>query len=210
MLNETLLIGFIAASLVVLLIPGPGVLYVVARSTAEGYRAGLVSVLGLASGALVHVGAAALGVSAILLASATAFTIVKVLGAAYLIWLGLQILFSRRTAQSPDLTLRPQLSRLFLDGAVISVLNPKIAIFFLAYLPQFVDPAVGNATQQIVLLGSIYVALSLITDGGYALIAGRAGIWLRRHITTSRAPRVVTGATYIGLGLQAAFSERPK
>ena len=135
------LLGFIAASLVVLLIPGPGVLYVVARSLSQGLPAGLVSVLGLAAGALVHVAAAAIGLSAILLASATAFGGVKILGAAYLIYLGIQALLARGSNNERLKLGCRSLRRLFLDGVVISVFNPKIAVFFLAFLPQFVEPA---------------------------------------------------------------------
>ena len=132
------LVGFVLASLVVLLIPGPGVLYTVARSLSQGQRAGLVSVLGLSAGALVHVAAATIGLSAILLTSATAFGIVKALGAAYLIYLGICALLARDATADVGAPEPRLLSRLFTDGVVVSVLNPKIAVFFLAFLPQFV------------------------------------------------------------------------
>ncbi len=143
MLNETLLIGFVAAALVVLLIPGPGVLYVVARSVSQGLPAGLASALGLSAGALVHVVAAAGGLSALLLASATAFEIVKLLGAGYLIYLGLRTLFARAPLPGLQAPSPLPVRRLFFDGVIVSVLNPKIAVFFLAFLPQFVDPSAG-------------------------------------------------------------------
>src|SRR5471032_2597938 len=128
------LLGFIAAALVVLLIPGPGVLYVVARSVSQGRRAGLVSVLGLSAGALVHVAAAAAGISALLLASATAFGMIKALGAGYLIYLGMRTLFGRQAIVRIEAAAPRSLRRLFAQGAVVSILNPKIAVFFLAFL----------------------------------------------------------------------------
>ena len=210
MLSGTLLLGFVAASLVVLLIPGPGVVYVVARSAAQGYRAGLMSVLGLSTGAFVHVIAATVGLSAILLASATAFSMVKLLGAAYLIYLGLRTILDRRSRPGIETLAPHSLRRIFWDGVVISVLNPKIAVFFLAYLPQFVDPALGNATGQILLLGVIYVCLALTTDGGYALLAGRIRQWLSGRWARGPLPRYLSGGIFIGLGVQAALAERPR
>jgi len=164
-IESTLLIGFVAAALVVLVTPGPGVLYVIARTTEQGHAAGLASVLGLATGALVHVIAAAVGLSAILLASATAFGVVKMLGAAYLIYLGIRTLLKRTaTGEITDVP-RASLGRLFADGVVVSLFNPKIAVFFLAFLPQFVDPVAGPVAAQIMLLGLIYCGLAVITDG---------------------------------------------
>jgi len=205
----SVLIGFVAAALVVLVTPGPGVLYVVARSLSQGQRAGIISVLGLSSGALVHVAAATLGLSAILLTSAAAFTIVKLLGAGYLIYLGIRTLLTRAALSNADTTPPRSLSRLFVDGFVISVLNPKIAVFFLAFLPQFVQPDAGPVARQVMLLGLIYVGLALVTDGTYALVAGRARHWMRGRIVQGRAPQYATGAVYLGLGVSTAFAERP-
>jgi len=204
-----LLIGFIAASLVVLLIPGPGVLYVVARSVAQGYRAGLASALGLSVGVFAHVAAAAVGLSALLLTSATAFGIVKALGAGYLIYLGLKILFeARRPAAGAVATGHIALGRLFLDGVIVSVFNPKIAIFFLAFLPQFVDPAAGPPAPQVMALGLLYAALALMTDGSYALFAASLRHWTGGRFLRGALPQVVTGLLYIGLGLNAALTGR--
>ena len=202
------LLGFVAAALVVLLIPGPAVLYVVARSLSQGHRAGFVSVLGLSAGALVHVAAAAAGLSAILLASATAFSIVKMLGAAYLIYLGIRTILQRRSAAAPGSSSPRTMYRLFTDGVAISVLNPKIAMFFLAFLPQFVDPAIGNVPQQVLLLGFLYVLLAIITDGTYALLSGRLGSWLEGRVTRGPLPRYGSGAVYIGLGVGTALIDR--
>lgn len=206
--SEALLLGFVAASLVVLVTPGPGVLYVVARSLSQGRRAGLVSALGLSAGALLQVAAATAGLSAILLTSATAFGIVKTLGAAYLIYLGLRALFGRGSASEPEVSSRLSLTRLFRDGVVVSVLNPKIALFFLAFLPQFVEPASGSATQQILFLGLLYAALALVTDGAYALLAGGLRQWLGGRVGLGRLPRYLSGCVYLGLGVKAALAER--
>lgn len=208
--GEAALAGFIAAALVVLLIPGPAVLYIVARSVSQGRRAGLVSVLGLSTGALVHVVAAAAGLSALLMTSATAFGAVKMLGAAYLIYLGVRAILARRTPSGVAVARQDSLPRIFGDGIVVSVLNPKIAIFFLAFLPQFVDPARGAVAQQTLVLGLIYVGLALITDGAYALLAGGARQVLGARAISGPLPRYASGALYIGLGLSAAFSGRQK
>lgn len=208
MLCTPLLAGFILASLVVLILPGPGVLYVVTRSVSQGHRAGLASVVGLSAGALVHVIAAAGGLSALLLASATAFEVVKVLGAGYLIYLGLRTIFSTEPPTQIDTPTPVPLFRLILDGVVISIFNPKIAIFFLAFLPQFVDPAIGSIANQVFLLGLIYVGLACITDGAYAVLASSLRRWLSGRVLQGPLPRYVIGSLYIGLGINAAFSGR--
>jgi threonine/homoserine/homoserine lactone efflux protein len=202
------LAGFVAAALVILLIPGPGVLYILARSLGQGRRAGLVSVLGLSAGALVHVAAATAGLSAVLLASATAFAAVKFLGAAYLIYLGLRTLLSKTGASELDAAEPRALRRVFRDGVLVSVLNPKIAVFFLAFLPQFVDTASGPATQQVLVLGLLYVALAMLTDGAYALLAGTARQWIGGRMMTGPMPRYAAGCLYIGLGVSTALSGR--
>ena len=206
--GTTSLLGFIAAALIVLVTPGPGVLYVVARSLSQGQRAGLVSVLGLSSGALVHVAAATVGLSAILLTSATAFGIVKALGAGYLIYLGIRTLLAHRTAAGVDIAAPRSRYRLFIDGVAVSVLNPKLAVFFLAFLPQFVEPGRGSVSQQVLFLGLLYVALALMTDSAYALLAGRFRRWLGGKATQGPLLQYASGGVYLGLGLSTAFAER--
>lgn len=206
--SSTSLLGFVAAALVLLLIPGPGVLYIVARSLSQGHRAGLVSVLGLSVGALVHVAAATAGLSAILLTSATAFGIVKALGAGYLVYLGIRTLFTRRPTASVEAPTPRSLYRLFSDGALVSVLNPKIAVFFLAFLPQFVDPSRGPVPRQILSLGLVYVALALVTDGAYALLAGSLRHWLGGRVMQGPLPRYASGVIYLGLGVGMALTGR--
>lgn len=198
---------FVSAALVLLLIPGPAVLYIVGRSVEQGRVAGLVSVLGVHAATLLNIVAAALGLSAILASSALAFSLVKYAGAAYLIWLGLRKIFGPVEAASGESKLpRHSYGRLFRDGFVVNLLNPKTALFFLAFLPQFVDLARGHATQQIVLLGLVYTGLGFVTDGSYALAAGTAGNWLKRNRAYLKAERYVTGTLLISLGLTAAFA----
>lgn len=206
--DNTSLLGFVAAALVVLLIPGPAVLYVLARSLSQGQRAGLVSVLGLSAGALVHVAAATAGLSAILLTSATAFGVVKMLGAVYLIGLGIRALLSRQSAPGLDVAAPRSMSRLFTHGVFVSVLNPKIAVFFLAFLPQFAQPSRGPIPQQVMFLGLLYVALALVTDTAYALLASRIRSWLGTRVIHGPLPRYASGVVYMGMGVSTALAGR--
>ncbi len=197
---------FVIAALVLLLTPGPAVLYIVARSIDQGRRAGLVSMLGVHVGTLAHVAAATAGLSALLAASATAFSAVTYLGAAYLIHLGIRRLLDRTAVTaSGDRRVR-RLRRAFLDGVVVNVLNPKTALFFLAFLPQFVDVSRGRVGTQILCLGLLFVMLGTITDGLYAVGAGTAGQWLRGHPRFVSGERWISGSMYVGLGVAAALS----
>ena len=198
---------FAAAALALLLIPGPAVLYIVGRSMEQGRIAGLVSILGIHAGTLVHVAAAALGLSALLASSALAFGVIKYAGAAYLIWLGLKKVFGRLEAPGGRLVVPGQEhARLFRDGFIVNLLNPKTALFFLAFLPQFVELGRGHVAMQIVFLGLLFTLLGLITDGCYALAAGTAGQWLKRSRFYLRLERYVSGVLFIGLGVTAAFA----
>ena len=197
---------FVVAALLLLLTPGPAVLYIVARSIDQGRRAGLVSMLGVHVGTLVHVAAAAAGLSALLQASAAAFSAVKYVGAAYLIHLGLRRLLDRAPAPGAETAPSRRLRRAFAGGVVVNVLNPKTALFFLAFLPQFVSEGRGHAGAQVLVLGLVFVALGLVTDGGYALAAGTAARWLRGHPRFVAGERWVSGGMYIGLGVAAVFA----
>jgi len=203
---------FLAAAFLLLITPGPAVLYIVARSIDQGRRAGLVSALGVHAGTLVHIAAAAAGLSMLLAASATLFGVVKYLGAAYLVYLGVRRLLDRTPIAASGGAPAIPWSRAFLDGVVVNVLNPKTALFFLAFLPQFVDPARGPVGPQVLTLGLIFVMLGLITDGLYAIGAGSAGRWLRANPRFVSAQRWVTGGMYIGLGVLAALADarRPR
>ncbi|MCP4315659.1 MAG: LysE family translocator [Hyphomicrobiales bacterium] len=207
-LNTSLLLGFVAAALVVLVTPGPGVIYVVARSLNQGFAAGFVSAAGLSTGVLVHVAAAVIGLSAILLTSATAFAIVKYIGAVYLIYLGFKMLFAGGKGGTSESVARLPFARLFIDGIMVSVFNPKIALFFLAFLPQFVDPSLGSVPLQIALLGLAYSALALMTDSTYGLVGGVLRHRLRADILHGRIPRIFSGSLLIGLGFKAALADQ--
>ena len=197
---------FALAALLLLVTPGPAVLYIVARSLEQGRRAGLVSMLGVHVGTLVHVAAAAIGVSAVLAASATAFAVVKYVGAAYLIYLGVRRIRDRRSVLATELAPAAPLRRAFLDGVVVNVLNPKTALFFLAFLPQFVDVGRGAIGAQILALGVVFVLLGLMTDGAYALMAGTAAQWLRAQPRFLVSERWISGGMYIGLGIASVMS----
>ncbi len=197
---------FLLAALLLLLTPGPAVLYIVARTIDQGRRAGLVSMLGVHVGTLVHVAAAAAGLSAVLAASTTAFSAVKLLGAGYLVYLGIRRLLERPATSAAATAHPPRLRRAFLDGVVVNVLNPKTALFFLAFLPQFVDVSCGHAGTQVLMLGMLFVALGLVTDGGYALTAGTVAQWLRARPRFLASERWISGVMYIGLGVAAALS----
>ena len=198
---------FAAAAMLLLLTPGPAVLYIVARSIEQGRLAGLVSVCGITTGTLVHVLAAALGLSAVLASSAVAFGVVKYAGAAYLIYIGARRILGRSEAPAARIALaRRSLGRLYRDGFIVNLLNPKTALFFLAFLPQFVDPARGAAAVQIAFLGLLFALMGLVSDGLYALAAGSAGRWVRRNSRALRWERYITGGVFIGLGVTAAIA----
>lgn len=202
---------FAAAALALLVVPGPSVLYVVTRSVTQGRTAGLVSVLGIQTGALAHVAAAVLGLSAVLSSSAVALSVVKYLGAAYLIALGVRALRKRdETAAQEHPVAAASLRRVYAQGVVVNLLNPKTALFFLAFLPQFIDLGRGPAAPQIAVLGGVFVALALLSDGAYALLAGTLGANLRRHPRAGRRLRHTSAAVYLGLGAATAVTgERP-
>ncbi|WP_442577631.1 LysE family translocator [Mesorhizobium sp. ASY16-5R] len=197
---------FIVAALVLLVTPGPAVLYIVARSIEQGRLAGFVSDLGIHSATLVHVLAASLGLSALLASSALAFSIVKFAGAAYLIWIGLKKIFGKVAPIDLGAGTNRVSYRLFRDGFIVNLLNPKTALFFLAFLPQFVDVGRGHVAMQIAFLGLLFTLLGFISDGCYALAASAAGGWLKRSKTYLNVERYVSGVVFIGLGLTAAFA----
>lgn len=198
------LFSLAAAALIV--IPGPAVLYIVAQSVGQGRRAGLVSASGVASGGLVHVVGASVGLSGLLLSSATLFSAVKLAGAAYLIYLGTRRLLgmdaSALTAPSEPRSRR----RLYRDGAVVNILNPKTALFFYAFLPQFLDPDRGSVVVQGLVLGSIFVAIALASDSMWALASGSAATWLRERPIAVQLERWITGIVFIALGCAAALT----
>jgi threonine/homoserine/homoserine lactone efflux protein len=204
------LVLFAVAAVTLLVIPGPAVLYIVTRSVDQGRTAGLASVCGVHVGTLVHVAAAALGLSALLVSSATAYHAVRWLGAAYLIWLGVRRLLARDedtpAAPGPGTRRRHGLRRIFAQGVVVNVLNPKTALFFLAFLPQFVDVSRGSVPFQVVVFGVAFVLLGLVSDGTYALLASTGAGWLRRRPGVARTSRLVSGGVLISLGVTTALA----
>jgi threonine/homoserine/homoserine lactone efflux protein len=200
---------YAGASLALLVVPGPSVLYVVALSLRQGRVAGLASVAGVGGGAFLHFVAAALGLSALLTASAAAFAVVKWAGAAYLVYLGVRTWLDREAdvgvgSHGP----RRTLPRIAAQGMVVTVLNPKLALFVLAFVPQFLDPTRGPVAAQALLLGGVFVGMAAVTDSLYALSAGWLGGLLRRRAGAARAQRWLTGSVYVGLGLSAAATGR--
>jgi threonine/homoserine/homoserine lactone efflux protein len=195
---------FCLTALALLVIPGPAVLYVVVQGAEQGRRTGLASVAGVHLGTLVHVAAATVGLSALIVASAVAFSAVKYAGALYLVYVGVRKLLGRDEPSLEPGRRRVSYRRAFVRGAVVNVLNPKTALFFLALLPQFIDPDRGGVWSQALVLGLLFVALGLVTDSGYALAAGTVGGLLRRR----RAMRYGSGAIFIGLGAAAAVAKR--
>jgi threonine/homoserine/homoserine lactone efflux protein len=193
---------FVLAALVVVVTPGPGVLYVVARSLAQGRLAGLVSVLGGGTGTLLHVAAAALGVSAVVAASPLAFGALRLLGGLYLVALGVR---QFRAATGGPVVVAPRESfwKLYAQGIVVSVLNPNNVLFFLAFLPQFVKPERGPVPQQMTVLGLVFVAIALLSDGAWALAAGSAGGILSGRGRAAAAQRYVVAPLLVLLGLFA-------
>jgi threonine/homoserine/homoserine lactone efflux protein len=197
---------YIPAALVLLAIPGPAVLYVIATSVEGGRRAGLLSVAGVHVGSIVHVAAACAGLSALIVSSAIAFSTVKYVGAAYLVFIGIKKLLDKDDL--PEDIPRPPRSgrRIFTQGIVVNVLNPKTALFFLAFLPQFVDPGRGTPWVQILVLGLLFATLGFLSDGVWALVAGTLGERLRRSRRFPAAQRYVSGSVFVGLGAVAALT----
>jgi threonine/homoserine/homoserine lactone efflux protein len=197
---------FVGAALLLLVVPGPSVLYIVTQSVSHGRRAGMASVAGITTGTLVHIAAATIGLSALLASSALAFDVVKYLGAAYLILVGIRRLGGLEKAEQAEVPGRRSLGRLYRQGIVVNTLNPKTALFFLAFLPQFVDSTRGAAWAQILLLGLLFAGLGFVSDGVWALVAGTLGERLRRSRRFPQVQRYVSGSVFVGLGAVAAFS----
>jgi threonine/homoserine/homoserine lactone efflux protein len=194
------------AAIVLLAIPGPAVLYIVMRSVDQGPKAGLASTTGIATGSALQVLAAAFGLSALLASSIVAYSVVKYAGAVYLVYLGIKKLRERVPAEEIEHRAPLSLSRIYAQGVVVETLNPKSALFFIAFLPQFVDPARGPAVWQFLALGLIFVAMGLVSDSVWALTAGSAAGWLKRSKAFARNQKYVSGTVYIGLGLATAVS----
>jgi threonine/homoserine/homoserine lactone efflux protein len=205
------LLLFAGAGLLLNVTPGPDLLYILGRSVSQGRQAGLLSALGIGAGCLFHVTAAALGVSALVLAVPVAYDVVRWAGALYLIWLGVKAL---RTKQAGGSSLEVQAMeatsprRIFVQGVVTNALNPKVALFFLAFLPQFADPARGPLAPQLLLLGAIFTVNGTLVCLLFALFAARLGEWLKTRYGVTRLLERATGGLFIALGLRLALLDR--
>lgn len=202
------LLLFVTAGLLLNITPGPDVLYIVGRSLAQGRTAGVISALGIAAGCLFHVTAAAFGLSAIVSALPVAYDAIRYAGAAYLVWLGLKALGSRGMSFEPRGQGRASLTAIFRQGMLTNILNPKVALFFVAFLPQFTDAARGPLQLQFLALGLIFVVNGLIVCLGYALAAGWLGDWLRTRPGVSTWLGRAMGGLFVGLGVRLALGER--
>jgi threonine/homoserine/homoserine lactone efflux protein len=201
------IVAFAIASLALLVIPGPAVLYVINRSISDGRSIALAGVAGLELGNFVHVIAATIGLSALIAASATAFGIVKWIGAGYLIFIGIRTISRKPASFSQE---QKSLSRRksFTQGIIVNTFNPKVALFFLSFLPQFIDEKSGSAAVQSLILGSLFVAIGLCTDGMYAFLASALRTTLLRGKSLPFVQRYVAGSVFIALGLIASTTRR--
>ncbi len=206
-MNNFLFFAF--ASLVLNITPGADMLYVATRSTAQGMKAGIVSALGISAGCIVHLIAAVAGLSAIIASSAIAFSIIKYAGAVYLVWLGYRSFFNKQNVFKPaEDTGKKSLSSIFRQGMLTNVLNPKVALFFLAFLPQFIQPAKGNVQWQILLLGAWFNISGTIVNMLVAVLFGKMGNWLAGKEWFIAWQNKITGTLLIALGIKVALSSR--
>jgi threonine/homoserine/homoserine lactone efflux protein len=202
---------FILAATLLNLTPGPDMAYFGSRAASQGFRSGLVAFMGVCTGCLVHTIAAALGLSAILMTSTTAFFIVKMAGAAYLLWVGIGML---RGADGSAMRIESGLGtaaarRLFMQGFFTNALNPKVALFFLAFLPQFIDTANPDRATAFVMLGLLFIFNSMLTMIPLIWVFARLGARARAGSRVVDAMNRACGALFVGIGVKLAFSERP-
>jgi threonine/homoserine/homoserine lactone efflux protein len=203
------LLAFSLAAFVLIVVPGPNVIFIVARGVEQGRPAAVVSALGVETGSLFHIAAAAVGLSALLASSDLAFDVVRYLGAAYLLYLGLRTLLRRdgsTAGADANATSAPRLWHAYRQAILVNVFNPKVALFFLAFLPQFVDPARGAAWVQVLMLGVVFMLLGLCVGIVYASAAGTIGHWVRRRPHALRWQRFTSGGVYVTLGVAAALT----
>ncbi len=204
--DPSTLIPFVIASAILVLIPGPAVLYIVSTGIGRGRRMALASMLGIETGALFHVAAAAVGLSAVVTNSVLAYSVIKYAGAAYLMYLGIKTLRSRDDSNPVRIPGATSARGAFQRGVIVNILNPKLALFFLAFLPQFVLPTRGPVAAQLVFLGLLFISVAIVIDGIYAMTSGVIGNLLNRSERFAEGQRKVAGVTYLALGATAVFS----
>lgn len=198
---------FIIAGLTLNITPGPDMMFVITRSVSESTRSGVISSLGIAAGSIFHTLAVALGLSALLLAVPVAYEIIKYTGAAYLVYLGLKMLLSKQSLKFGENKKPVKMHSVFLQAMLTNIFNPKVALFFLAFLPQFVNPA-GNITMQLILLGLLFNFNGTIVNILVALSAGRLGKFIKLKLNNSSLVKWITASVFIGLGIRLALLER--
>lgn len=204
---ETLLV-FFTTSILLALTPGPDNLFVLAQSAQHGKKAGLIVTLGLCTGILVHTAAVSLGVAAIFQTSAVAFNALKYIGAAYLIYLAYQSFKAGGGVDNAGAVKKLQLNRLYLRGVVMNVTNPKVSIFFLAFLPQFVNPEYGPIIPQMMVLGALFIVSTIVIFGGVSLLAGTFGEWLAKSERATKVLNRIAGSVFAGLALKLIMAKR--
>jgi threonine/homoserine/homoserine lactone efflux protein len=196
------------ASFLLSVIPGPDMLYIIARGTGQGRSAGLVSGLGIATGGLIQTCAVALGLSGLFLLVPFLYEIIKYVGAIYLIYLGIRTILNHQELFVGSRSHKTGLATIFWQGSLTTLLNPKVAFFYLAFLPQFVDQTRGYVPLQLLILGLVYNFTGLAVDAGVAFLSGSLGQWIKKHLGAGRILRWLTGGTFIGLGVRLAFSQK--
>lgn len=199
---------FLPAAIALIVAPGPDSLYVLARGIGQGRRAGIISALGTCTGLLVHTTAAALGLAVLLQTSTVAYLVVKYVGAAYLLYLGVRTLLTRQSLLVSAPATRPSWARMYVQGLLTNVLNPKVALFFVAFLPQFVNPQGGAVALQMLALGILFDVLGLLYLMLVALLSGSLGALVQRRPAWANRLRWVTGSVLVGLGLRLAIPDR--
>ena len=195
---------FIAAATLLALAPGPDIVYVLARGIAQGRQAGIAAALGFATGCIFHTVLAAVGVAALIRATPWAFDAVRYAGAAYLVWIGIQAIRHRASFAMASEGQARALATIYRQSVLGNVLNPKVTLFFLAFLPQFIDSAAGHVGWQMALLGAIFMAITVVVFGAVAIFAGYIGAWMRAKPAIGRRLNLFAGLTFIGLGIRVA------
>ena len=204
----TTLFLLVAMTVLVCIVPGPDMLYVISRSTGQGRSAGVVSCLGIATGGLLQTTAVTLGISGFFLVVPIAYDIIKYVGAAYLLYLGIRFILNHEEMQTSSYDRKADFRKAFFQGSLTTLLNPKVALFYVAFLPQFVDPTRGHVPLQLLILGLLFNITSLAVDTSVALLASLLGTWLKRRSRAEKLIHWLTGSLLVGLGVRLAFSGR--
>lgn len=207
-MDSTIIVSFLITAIVLTLMPGPDILFVIAQSISQHKRAGIMTALGLCTGLIVHISAAALGLSAIIYRSAAAFTLVKLAGAAYLLYLAWQSFRARNEAFFLQKQKPMELLSLYKKGIIMNLLNPKVSLFFLALLPQFVNETSGNIPLQMIFLGLIFIVQALGVFTIVSILAEKIGSLLKKHTTLSKNLNIVQSVLFTLIALQIAFSRQ--